>query len=954
MSKDNINIPEGSIVGINYSGMHDSAVVVVGPDGNIVSAVALERYSRVKQDGRPPTLLLADLPWEKISRVAVSTNREFYFPDASDSQSVLLQARLPAPRRAGLLHRDGFYKFIDAIPCEKTYVCHQEAHAESALLLSGYKDALCLTYDGGMANSPWFGGLFRSCAENGLSVLDRFSSLHYAKITSVYTFVTAILGFSPNKHEGKITGLAALGAPSDECIGMINGWLGDRFFDIECTMEWLCAYDAIIPPALIANDGLLAAFRSEAAKFSPEELAASVQCIAEQHVIGILRRAESLGWKSDRLCLAGGLFSNVKINQRVAELGFSSVFVAPPMTDDGTALGAALSVARLRKEFKPVAVPNMYLGPSFKADQIVENLQSEGIVFEALTNPTVRVAQLLADGAVVAVFQGRMEFGPRALGNRSIIAQASKVGINTSLNERLNRTEFMPFAPVTRYEDRNECYVNIETVVDSARFMTVTVACTEFMKQACPAAVHVDGTARPQLVSADDNPFVHRLLTEYRKITGLPSLVNTSFNIHEEPIVCSPSDALQGFFESGIDYLYFEGGILIDYKNNLDVALRFVQRKLRTPSQKNQSLQAVVSQLSQRVAAQQTQLIEKERAIQFLKQAADELHSANKKIEDQSKTLRSYQLAYGSFSPFGLIARFIRRSYEIFRPRLGMLVQYAPRPLQPSKLTGRLKNNSFSKISIVTPSYQQCRYIGSTIDSVLTQNYPALEYYVQDGGSEDGTLEILRKCAGQLSGWESEKDAGQAHAINKAFAKTEGEIMAWINSDDCILPGVLHLINNYFESNPDIDVVYGNRLLIDEDGLEIGRWILPGHDSKVLSWADYIPQETMFWRRSIWEKIGGRLDVSFQFAMDWDLLLRFRDAGARFAHIPEFLGAFRIHGSQKTSNEIGHTGRREMAALRLRSLGFAPEPAKIRAAVTPFLIRHVASDLLHRLRTRLC
>jgi len=171
-----------------------------------------------------------------------------------------------------------------------------------------------------------------------------------------------------------------------------------------------------------------------------------------------------------------------------------------------------------------------------------------------------RRLELLAKGAVVAVFQGAAEFGPRALGNRSILAQASDAEINKSLNERLSRTEFMPFAPMTRIEDAEMCYRDIGRVRSSAAFMTVTVNCTDSMQRESPAVVHVDGTARPQLVTRESNPLIHSVLGYYKAITGKLAIVNTSFNIHEEPIVSSPEDALRGFFESGLDLPVHGGG----------------------------------------------------------------------------------------------------------------------------------------------------------------------------------------------------------------------------------------------------------------------------------------------------------------------------------------------------------------------------------------------------------
>jgi carbamoyltransferase len=200
-------------------------------------------------------------------------------------------------------------------------------------------------------------------------------------------------------------------------------------------------------------------------------------------------------------------------------------------------------------------LPNVFWGPSFECRQILTALQEAKLPFEQYEHIEPKIAALIADGHVVARFNGRMEYGPRALGNRSILFHAKEPDVNQWLNQRLGRTEFMPFAPATLYDKRHECYRNVNGAEYAAQFMTITFDCTEKMKRECPAAVHVDGTARPQLVSAESNPSFHKILTEYYKLTGIPSLINTSFNMHEEPIVCTPADAIRAFLQGNLDYL---------------------------------------------------------------------------------------------------------------------------------------------------------------------------------------------------------------------------------------------------------------------------------------------------------------------------------------------------------------------------------------------------------------
>jgi glycosyltransferase involved in cell wall biosynthesis len=283
---------------------------------------------------------------------------------------------------------------------------------------------------------------------------------------------------------------------------------------------------------------------------------------------------------------------------------------------------------------------------------------------------------------------------------------------------------------------------------------------------------------------------------------------------------------------------------------------------------------------------------------------------------------------------------------KLFGVRLGITPQYLPRDLAIPATYTIVPEVTYPALSIVTPSYNQGQFLEQTIRSVLDQGYPRLEYVVQDGGSSDGTVQILERHRPSLTWCESARDRGQAHALNLGFRHTTGEVMCYLNSDDILLPGALHYVAAYFSRHPDVDVVYGHRVLIDEDGLEVGRWVLPAHDDAVLSWADYVPQETLFWRRRVWDRVGASFDESFQFALDWDLILRFRDVGARFVRLPRFLGGFRLHPGQKTASQIAHLGLPEMNRLRERCHGRRVSYAEVSYHIARYLFRHV---LCHRL-----
>lgn len=286
-------------------------------------------------------------------------------------------------------------------------------------------------------------------------------------------------------------------------------------------------------------------------------------------------------------------------------------------------------------------------------------------------------------------------------------------------------------------------------------------------------------------------------------------------------------------------------------------------------------------------------------------------------------------------------------------PSLGQLWQYEARPLMvPAWYLRARVPEPPPAIALVTPSLDNGRFIARAVESVLSQGYPALQYVVRDGGSADDTLTRLEPYASRLAKLESGPDGGQAAAINAGFAEADGEIMGWLNADDVLLPGALAHVARFFDRHPEVDVLYGDRLVIDVYDREIGRWPLPAHSSGALRWTDFIPQEATFWRRSAWDRCGP-LDADLHFALDWDLFRRFEAGGARFAHTRRYLAGFRRHEHQKTSFDGGEpvpdAFAAELRELNRRWNGFEVSVEEMHIRSQPYRLRAVPAQLLDRM-----
>ena len=220
---------------------------------------------------------------------------------------------------------------------------------------------------------------------------------------------------------------------------------------------------------------------------------------------------------------------------------------------------------------------------------------------------------------------------------------------------------------------------------------------------------------------------------------------------------------------------------------------------------------------------------------------------------------------------------------------------------------------SLPKISIITPSYNQGPFVEWTVRSVFLQRYPNLEYILMDGGSTDETRRVLEPYADRFAHYVSEKDKGQADAIHRGFAKSTGEIMSYLNSDDMLAPGALNYVAQYFADHPDVDAIYSHRCTVDENNKVVWYWVLPRHNNWYMTRWDLIPQETCFWRRSLFER-AGNIDPDYRFAMDYDLFVRFMQSG-KLVRVNRFLGVFRKHTEAKTSQLLETVGTEEIARV---------------------------------------
>lgn len=555
------------ILGINYSGYHDSAVALLNGSGKIIYAASEERFSRIKKDGHFPHNCLSRINLNEVTHVAVPYLANLPPEPKPDPffSGILLS------RNRGLSgYPPEWRERLDSLRKNLIFVDHHLSHAACGFFLSGFEDALIVTADYGATNCLWNMGIYKA-TPNDISPLHLASYHYFYPLCALYSDVTALLGFRPNVHEGKITGLAAYGEDDPVCeekLWAIFCEIHNRAVPLYYWTGWL---DETSYPSLETNPALAVHYRAKLSEFNDKQIAHAAQRISEKKLIQLIGRLRE-EYTSESIILSGGLFANVKLNLEVKRQGFKNIFICPPMGDEGLAIGAAV-LARNElygSTLKSEPVRDLFLGTATLGDA-KDKLAELGMVYSSPESLSLKIATLLSEGKIVALVKEGMEFGPRSLGHRSILYQATDPSVNDWLNKRLKRTEFMPFAPIVKAEHAAEYFdpEELSGAEHTAQFMTICFHCRDVFKAKCPAVVHVDGTARPQLVDRQSQPELHSILSEYERLTGLPALINTSFNVHDEPIVASVADAVVAFFQSGLDYLVIDQYLISREENQI-------------------------------------------------------------------------------------------------------------------------------------------------------------------------------------------------------------------------------------------------------------------------------------------------------------------------------------------------------------------------------------------------
>ncbi len=554
-------------LGLNYSQMHDSSACIVR-DGELLFAVAEERISRIKHDARFPQMAVqacldfAKVRAEQIDEVCLGWQPigQLYRHDLSlyatgrwplTYTNFLNSCRYFVSMRHQGSGAKQFARQFGPTRARFRFVEHHLAHALSTYSYSGFADAAIVVMDGRgawEATSIWRGSNGR--VEHVLTI-NWPNSLGF-----FYAQFTGFLGFTPNADEWKVMGLAPYGKPG---------------VDLRLFLEPEADPYKVHADRLNGNGGgpysgwpaALGSPREPEGDISDlhKDIAYAVQDMCEAAIMRVVRLALEKT-RSKNLCLAGGVALNSKANGKIVASGIiDKIFVQPAASDDGVALGAALAPFLDGGQRLPLnPMRHAYLGPSFDDVAIAGVLSTYKIRASKLSDPAATAAEFLSQGKILGWYQGRMEFGPRALGNRSILADPRDPEMNAKVNNAVKFREWWrPFAPSFTKEATPDY---LESAYDSP-FMILTAQVRPRKREVIPSVTHVDGSARPQTVEKEINPLYYRLIDEFGMRTGVPVIMNTSFNLRGEAIVHTPTDAIRTFFSSGMDALFL-GSFLVE------------------------------------------------------------------------------------------------------------------------------------------------------------------------------------------------------------------------------------------------------------------------------------------------------------------------------------------------------------------------------------------------------
>lgn len=575
-------------LGINAA-FHDSSACIVR-DGQLLAAAEEERFTHIKHGKRPVPFSAYELPFHAIHYclgvAGIHLNEVDHIAYSFDPFILLGEAyrnetKISLPLRPSQVSSDEWLnpwdplflsyivnapsqlvdgwphhlqsKFLGAKidPSKWHFVDHHLSHAASAFHASPFEEAAVMTIDGRgeKATTSYYEGRGVDLKRIGQVNMPHSLGLLYEKMTTH-------LGFLHSSDEYKVMALASYGKPvfADEFRKMIHVY-NDGTYTIDDV-----DFSEVFGPKRKRGD-----------EFGELHfnIAHSLQLVLQETVLQLVEWLYSRT-KSDRLCLAGGVALNCVLNAYLRDRSsFKEIWVQPAAGDAGTALGAALWIdAQKRKPAtRTFSMDHVYWGPDYSDEAIEKFLKWSKVPYRKLDNVADEAAEILAQNKIIGWYQGRMEFGPRALGSRSILASPIRADMQARLNEVKDREDFRPVAPVVLEEDAGDWFHGAEY----SPFMLFVYPVKEEMAAKIPAVRHVDGTARIQTVNKEQHPLYHSLLKAFKELTGVPVLVNTSFNTLGKPIVCSPRDAIECFWCSPFDALVI-GSFLIEKSNGRTVA----------------------------------------------------------------------------------------------------------------------------------------------------------------------------------------------------------------------------------------------------------------------------------------------------------------------------------------------------------------------------------------------